>query len=385
MATWRHVITQTSGFDYPYDSFPAYAPGEMWTYSDKNPRCLCDALARVYGKQDYRNSYDDVIRAAYFDTIGMRGWKTSAREDGIRFHFDLEDMGRLGLLVLARGKWRDKEVIPPSFIKSLERKQTRGVKVNYDGPDDGRVGLDPREFPEAPYGFMTWVNTDGDYYPGADSRWAWGAGAGGSYILWNHANGIVFAGFSIDTKPTRYGIPHIIESSISSANPISQGEQSTTSDQAIGTYPTPREVVSVPRLGLFETQVVNGHTYANRFRDVTLDATYTGPCGKAVRFFGYYDGDGRGNQTGNVWKLRFMPDEKGIWSYICQFSDGRPGKSGIFTCTDWGANPGPWLRFADGEQFYPRSYYFSEAFCGKSQSPILRNRVMFSSLGTPRR
>jgi len=35
-ATWRHVITQTSGFDYPYGNYPAYAPGEIWTYSDKN-------------------------------------------------------------------------------------------------------------------------------------------------------------------------------------------------------------------------------------------------------------------------------------------------------------------------------------------------------------
>jgi hypothetical protein len=82
--------------------------------------------------------------------------------------------------------------------------------------------LDPKGFPEAPYGFMTWVNTDGDYYPGADSGWAWGSGAGGSYVLWNHGNGIVFAGFGVDTRPTRHGIPHIIESSISGDNPLSQ-------------------------------------------------------------------------------------------------------------------------------------------------------------------
>ena len=245
-ATWRHVITQTSGFDYPYGSFPAYAPGTMWTYSDKNPRYLCNALARVYGKQDYRDRYDDVVRTAYFDAIGMRGWKTSVREDGIRFHFDLEDMGRLGLLVLARGRWRDKEIVPRSFVESLERKQTRGVKVNYSGPDDGRVGLDPKDFPEAPYGFMTWVNTDGDYYPDADSRWAWGSGAGGSYVLWNHGNGIVFAGFGVDTRPTRQGIPQIVESSITGVNPLSQVKRPTASKCASGSGPAAREVLGVP-------------------------------------------------------------------------------------------------------------------------------------------
>jgi hypothetical protein len=213
-ATWRHAMAQTSGFDYPYGDQPAYEPGEIWTYSDKNPKHLCNALARVYGRKDYRDRYENVVRTAYFDAIGMRGWKSSVRQDGIRFHFDLEDLGRLGLLLVARGKWRDRELIAPSFIEQLESRQTRGAAVNYEGPDDGRVGLDPGRFPEAPYGFMTWVNTDGDYYPGAGRSWAWGAGAGGSYLLWNHENGIVFAGFGIDTGPTANGIPHVIEASL---------------------------------------------------------------------------------------------------------------------------------------------------------------------------
>lgn len=46
----------------------------------------------------------------------MRGWSSSALEDGVRFHFDLEDMGRLGLLVLARGRWNGIEVIPRTLI-----------------------------------------------------------------------------------------------------------------------------------------------------------------------------------------------------------------------------------------------------------------------------
>ena len=218
-ATWWHVITQSSGFDYPYNGYPAYKPGEMWTYSDKNPKQLCNALARVYGKKDYYDNYKDVIRKAYFDAIGMQGWETSTREDGIRFHFDLEDMGRLGLLVLARGRWNENEIIPGQFIGELEKKQTYDMLVNYDGPDDGKVSLDVKKFPEIPYGFMTWVNTDRDFYPGADRAWAFGAGAGGSYILWNHKNGIVFAGIGIDAGPAVNAIPHIIEANILASNP----------------------------------------------------------------------------------------------------------------------------------------------------------------------
>src|SRR5690606_22329860 len=138
------------------------------------PRQLCDAIARVYGKRNAKDGYEDVMRKAYFDAIGMRGWTCNYIQDGVRFQFDLEDMGRLGLLVLARGQWNGKQVIPQSFVEDLESKQTRGIPANYNGPDDGRVMggfLDQHrnQFPNAPYGYMTWVNTDRDFYPGADS------------------------------------------------------------------------------------------------------------------------------------------------------------------------------------------------------------------------
>ncbi len=226
-ATWWHVITQTSGFDYPYDQWPAQRPGGIWTYSDKNPRVLCNALARVYGKQDFRDDYSDVVREAYFDAIGLRGWRAVPQQDGIRFHFDLEDMGRLGLLVLNRGRWAGREIIPQWFVEQLERKQTGGIGVNYNGPDDGTIDLDPQRFPEAPYGFMTWVNTDGDFYPGADRAWAWAAGAGGTRVLWNRNNGIVLAAFGAEKGPSSDGIPHAIERSLLPKRPPAEGHADT--------------------------------------------------------------------------------------------------------------------------------------------------------------
>ncbi|MDO8542763.1 MAG: hypothetical protein Q7S40_20165 [Opitutaceae bacterium] len=218
LATWWHVITQSSGFDYPYADHPDYRPGEIWTYSDKNPVRLCNALAKVYGKRDYHDRYEDVLRQAYFDAIGLRGWKIQfeKKDDGVRLLLDLEDMGRLGLLVLARGQWNGVQVIPRWFVEELERKQTKAMRVNYSGPDDGIIGLDPQKFPEVPYGYMTWVNTDGDYFPGADRAWAWGSGAGGNVIFWNRNNGIVYAahGLERDAGGATRGIPHLIEENI---------------------------------------------------------------------------------------------------------------------------------------------------------------------------
>jgi len=226
---WRHVMTQSAGYDYPYGEYPAYAPGEMWTYSDWNLVHLCHALARVYGKQDFYDTYADVAREAYFDAIGMSGWGTkvvfdraSQMDDGVRFVISLEHMGRLGLLALARGRWNGRELVPTWFVQELETKQTYGMKVNYEGPNDGTIGLrfHKARFPECPYGYLTWVNTDGDYFPGADRRWAWGAGAGGTKIMWNHRYGMVYAAVGLDAQPAGHSVPHIIEHHIVAKNPM---------------------------------------------------------------------------------------------------------------------------------------------------------------------
>lgn len=126
----------------------------------------------------------------------------------------------------------------------------------------------------------------------------------------------------------------------------------------------------VPLYGCFEKQLIYNKVFANPFKDVVLDATFNSPSGRKVPFFGFYDGDGKGGQHGNVWKLRFMPDEVGQWSYKSRFSNGTPAAEGSFVCVKDGARPGPLV--VDGKlfvqpdkrSFQPWSYYYSEAFCG---------------------
>jgi CubicO group peptidase (beta-lactamase class C family) len=226
-ATWWHVLTQSAGFDYPHGEHSAYFPGEMWTYSDWNLYHLCHALARVYGKQGLYDHYADVAEEAYFGAIGMRRWGTrivydraSQMDDGVRFLLSLEHLGRLGLLALARGVWAGEHLVPRWYVEALETKQTYGMQVNYQGPDDGQIGLDPVEFPEAPYGLLTWVNTDGDFFRGAGQAWAMGSGAGGTKVLWNHYNGVVFAGIGIAMGPGRHSVPHIVEAATAGPNPL---------------------------------------------------------------------------------------------------------------------------------------------------------------------
>jgi CubicO group peptidase (beta-lactamase class C family) len=247
-ATWWHVMTQSAGFDYPGCGHSTdYEPGQMWTYSDYNPYHLCNALAKAYGRNDYYDNYSAVIKEAFFDSIGMQGWSTSTRTDGIRFNFDLEDMGRLGLLVLARGKWEGREIVPQWFVEELETNQTAGMLVNYDGCNDGDMCQTTSNYPEIAYGYMTWVNSEGDVYTGADPAWAWGAGAGGTLIMWNWKNGIVVAavGYYPGCPPTSNGIPQIVERNILGPNPLMDdttrmvGKTGTRTDYTLKISPNP--------------------------------------------------------------------------------------------------------------------------------------------------
>jgi uncharacterized protein DUF5060/uncharacterized protein DUF4038 len=134
---------------------------------------------------------------------------------------------------------------------------------------------------------------------------------------------------------------------------------------------------AVPVHGRFEVEVKNEKRYANPFQDVDLDAVFTSPSKRAVKFFGFHDGDGKGGQAGSIWKIRFMPDEPGEWSYTSTFSDGSPGASGSFTCVAAGAMPGPlrvdpsnrrWWIFADGSHFFPRAYMAPEIFVAANEA-----------------
>ncbi|MBU1694958.1 MAG: DUF5060 domain-containing protein, partial [Verrucomicrobia bacterium] len=83
--------------------------------------------------------------------------------------------------------------------------------------------------------------------------------------------------------------------------------------------------MEVVKYGTFETNVRDTNSYSNPFQDVTLTATITSPSSQGYSIRGFYDGN-------STWRVRFMPDETGTWTYTCTFSDGSPGQSGSFQC-----------------------------------------------------
>lgn len=120
---------------------------------------------------------------------------------------------------------------------------------------------------------------------------------------------------------------------------------------------------------VFEAEIINEGVYENKFTDVELWVRYRSPSGAHIDFHGFYDGDGMGGGdlvTGSVWKIRFMPDEVGQWNYVYGWSDGSPGGTGAFTCTEASAGKGVirpyqknprWLAYNGTEPVWLKSYY----------------------------
>ena len=150
------------------------------------------------------------------------------------------------------------------------------------------------------------------------------------------------------------------------------GTESNATGGAGGTTGGAGTATTGPECGLyrtFEQTLQNDAPYGNRFADVELQVSYTSPSGRTIDFYGFFDGDGNGGgdaQTGNVWKIRFMPDEIGQWSYAYQWSDGTPGGEDSFSCVaseagkgilrPYEANP-RWFAYNGTDPVWLKSYY----------------------------
>ncbi|MCF8357927.1 MAG: DUF5060 domain-containing protein [Prolixibacteraceae bacterium] len=128
------------------------------------------------------------------------------------------------------------------------------------------------------------------------------------------------------------------------------------------------------QIGLFRTfekSLENNNVYSNKFSDVQLNCTYVSPSGDTTDFFGFFDGDGHGGgdkQTGNIWKIRFMPNEVGEWNYEWTWSDTTAGGKGTFICDSINAGKGVlqaykenprWLAYNGTDPVWLKSYYES--------------------------
>lgn len=94
---------------------------------------------------------------------------------------------------------------------------------------------------------------------------------------------------------------------------------------------------------VYEITLTSTKTYVNPFRDVDVYADFTAADGSTIRVYGFYDGNGNGNQ-GNLWKIRFASDITTSWSWHTTATDtsnsGLHDQSGQFNVVS-SDEPGP--------------------------------------------
>lgn len=204
--TWRHLLQQTSEWEGSLfgksdvvdrnrnltlegqgrkgEARPLRTPGTHWEYNDVRVNRLALALLRVF-----RRPLPDVFRERIMQPIGAsetwrwHGYRTSKVEidgrmiesvsggshwgGGVEIHAD--DQARIGQLMLRRGTWEGRQVLPASWVDQ----SLTPCALNRN------------------YGFMWWLNTAAARYPSAPASGFYASGAGGNITWVDPENGIV--------------------------------------------------------------------------------------------------------------------------------------------------------------------------------------------------
>jgi len=152
---------------------------------------------------------------------------------------------------------------------------------------------------------------------------------------------------------------------------------------------------SVPRVGkhkVLELVFTAAGTPANPFDDYLLKLEVTDPAGRIFTVDGFYDGDGKGGQTGRTWKVRLCPYRTGDWAWRTVAGDapdsGLAGLSGQFDCVDSGdlgglVAQGRYFRLQDGDFFFPVGNFLDAAgglplwsYLGETVSDAQRDAII---------
>lgn len=167
--TIKHLLTMTSGIDWPELSIPytsddhplihmydspnqiefilkrdmASAPGAVYNYSTADSHLLSAILQQAVGQ-----TAEQYAETKLFGPLGITNTQWPSDNQGVSLGgaglFMLpEDMARFGYLYLHRGMWVDEQIVPEAWIEQSTTLQATGIFK---------------------YGYQWRVANDGDYY-----------------------------------------------------------------------------------------------------------------------------------------------------------------------------------------------------------------------------
>ena len=121
-----------------------------------------------------------------------------------------------------------------------------------------------------------------------------------------------------------------------------------------------------PEVGTYQTLELTfeaASTPANPYDTYLLRLEVTDPLGRTCQMDGFYDGNGAGGNSGNVWRARLSPDQVGRWTWRTIPGDGGvadgglAGHAGAFNVTASGDHgglmpQGRYFQLQDGSPLY---------------------------------
>ncbi|NOX57189.1 MAG: serine hydrolase [Planctomycetes bacterium] len=325
--TLRHFATMTSGYDGVggfYDFAPGhrgdqnawvrperpfFRPGEKFQYWDEAMQQYGYVLTQIAGE-----SLEQYLKRRILDPIGITHfrWKKDQTGKVLNWTGGIEisasDLARFGLLYLNRGQWNSRRLLSSEWVEAATRVQVPPWLPNAL-PQSNRKGA-------GLYGYHWWVNSRGP-----DGSRPWPHAPIETYCRSGYNNNDLFVVPPWNMVIVRLGMDQA-DREITDAvydeflrligeaiqDPVVEGERRVWHPVTV-TFrgPTASETDDDP----------------NPFLDYRLQVVFRGPSGQTYDVPGFFDGDGFGGGAGNVWRVRFTPDEPGRWSFRASFRKGR--------------------------------------------------------------
>jgi CubicO group peptidase (beta-lactamase class C family) len=386
--TLRHLSTMTSGYDsekgnitqerpwgdpenYLAPEPPLFEPGTSFKYHDPPVHLLGYILTKVAGEPLH-----NIFKQRIADHIGLTDWewKKHGSADGILFnnpsgiyeggiHITARQMARYGHLYLNRGNWDGKQLLDSSWI---DLASTNQVPISLS-----TKGFDLR----GRYGLMWWTNGTG-----ANGKRLWPSAPPRAYTSHGGFRNFCFVipewNMVIVRMEKSVSMPDADKTWDKFFKILGKGILPCIARPEVTEEFKVWQPLTLSFKGPYKSELDSD---PNPFLDYRLQAVFTDSNGCAYDVPGFFDGDGRGGGTGDVWRVRFTPDKAGMWTYTVSFRQGKgiaikhdphvgrtiffDGMSDTFTISDQDSNsPG---FSGKGRLVYDNSFYLKTSGDGK--------------------
>jgi CubicO group peptidase (beta-lactamase class C family) len=329
--TLRHLATMTSGIDGDGGSYDCddqgrcdanslvdllpqfFPPGTRYQYWDEATQQYGYVLTQIAGEP-----LPELLQRRILGPIGIGGvsWQSDETEKVLNWTGGLEisasDLARFGHLFLNRGKWQGKQLVSAEWVDAATSVQVPPT-IPDALPTSTRQG-------SGVYGYHWWPN---GIRPDGTIRWP--DAPHGTYGRSGHNNNdlvilpawnIVIVRLGLDGQRNTGGFPI--------ANAVYNGFFKRVAEAILHPVVEGQRRIWHPITISFRgPQASETDNDPNPFLDYRLQVAIAGPSGQTYSVPGFFDGDGHGHGTGEVWRVRFSPDEAGRWSYTASFREGR--------------------------------------------------------------